>query len=241
MKRISARERMKKIFTKEKMKNAFTLIITSTFTLIILSTLLVIFCCQTEAQNADVPRYEVGAQFSSITINDPSISNFRTEPGFGGRVTYNFNPNFAAEAQFDFYPNDNGARTYRTGGRTFEGLFGGKAGKRFERFGIYAKARPGFVRYGSVIGDTYTLTGLLAANTKPRTQFAADFGGVLEFYPSRCVVTRFDLGDTLIRYRQRTITAPIFNADGTITNAQFNIPSATTSNFQFSAGIGFRF
>jgi len=33
--------------------------------------------------------------------------------------------------------------------------------------------------------------------------FALDVGGVLEFCPSRSVVMRFDLGDTIIRFDSR--------------------------------------
>src|SRR5579883_1544827 len=103
------------------------------------------FKSKTWAQsNEEPPRYEVGAQFSSLTIKEPPFGfGFRTEPGFGGRFTYNFNRSIAAEAQIDFYPNDNGARSFETGGRTLQGLFGVKAGRRFERFGVFAKARPG--------------------------------------------------------------------------------------------------
>ena len=30
--------------------------------------------------------------------------------------------------------------------------------------------------------------------------FSMDVGGVVEFYPSRRIVTRLDIGDTIIRY-----------------------------------------
>lgn len=220
--------------------------------LLALATLFVFFSLQqAQAQAEDAPRFEIGAQFSSLTIREPSFSNdFRTEPGFGGRVTFNFTDYLAAEAQVDFYPNDNGRSSEFAGGRTTTGLFGVKAGKRFERFGVFGKARPGFVRFER------TLSGFIVdPNTSPsqfpviqpehrsRTEFATDIGGVLEFYPTRRIVTRFDIGDTIIRYQERTIMFPTFFPGPPPTTGVVFItrPNETKHNFQFSAGIGFRF
>jgi len=205
---------------------------------------------QAQAQAEDVPRFEIGAQFSSLTIREPSFSNdFRTEPGFGGRVTFNFNAYLAAEAQVDFYPNDSRRGNVFSGGRTTTGLFGVKVGKRFERFGVFGKARPGFVRFGrSLTGFTLDpnsgspFTAVLP-EFRGRTEFATDIGGVLEFYPTRRIVTRFDIGDTIIRYRERTVNFPFLNPGPppTLTPGTFIQLSDTRHNFQFSAGIGFRF
>jgi hypothetical protein len=62
-----------------------------------------------------------------------------------------------------------------------------------------------------------------------------DVGGVLEFYPTRRIVTRFDGGDTMIHYR--SFDVPIFF----FPLQTFRIPAETTHNFQFSAGVGYRF
>lgn len=105
------------------------------------------------AQSEDVPRYEVGAQFSSVTIKEPDsvpvgfpngvnqdlIRSFRTEPGLGGRFTVNLSPNIAFEAETNFFPNDNGTRTYYSGGRTLQVVAGAKLGKRIEQFGFFGK------------------------------------------------------------------------------------------------------
>ncbi|HEY1403911.1 MAG TPA: hypothetical protein VGB05_07290, partial [Pyrinomonadaceae bacterium] len=69
------------------------------------------------------------------------------------------------------------------------------------------------------------------------THFTTDVGAVLEFYPTRRIVTRFDAGDTIIRYGDTTGT--FFTGAGT--TGQFPIPGDVKHNFQFSAGIGFRF
>jgi hypothetical protein len=189
------------------------------------------------AQAKDAPKVELGVQFTSLTLNDNAVSN---EAGFGGRVTYNLTDNVALEAQFDFFPNGERFRGFRTSGRIAQGLFGVKAGKRYEKFGIFGKVRPGFTSFSAGREDVTILSPEpnLVFNFQPQreTHFATDVGAVLEFYPTRRIVTRFDAGDTIIRYGSTTRT--LF--DGTTTQP-FPIPGETRHNFQFSAGIGFRF
>jgi hypothetical protein len=197
------------------------------------------------AQTDELQRYEVGAQFSSLSIDEGGTT--RTEPGFGGRFTFNVTDNFALEAEGNFFPKDDLFSAFRTGGRAIEGLFGVKIGKRYEHFGIFAKARPGFISFSQgrtlliPTGVTNDPFGAFQVRTERLTHFAADIGGVLEFYPTRRVFTRLDAGDTIIRYGQtniNTFTGPI---EGPFTPLTLPIPGHTTHNFQFSAGVGFRF
>ena len=72
--------------------------------------------------------------------------------------------------------------------------------------------------------------------------FATDVGGVLEFYPSRRLVTRFDAGDTIIHFNRRTADVIAFDpVTSTFTLAPSFVPARTTHNFQFMASVGFRF
>lgn len=234
--------------------------------------LLLLAVTTTTAQSENPPRYEMSAQFTSLTIQEPDVTPIftmlnngvggipiffginpdpRTEPGFGGRFTINLNQDVALEAQADFFPNDNGARTYYTGGRTILAVAGVKAGKRFERFGIFGKARPGFIAFNRVLGDTRIESNSqsqfsITQNTDRTAEFAVDLGGVLEFYPSQRIITRFDIGDTVIRYQERTLNLLVPNSgpiNGPMLNpvAPVTFPGETKHNFQFSAGIGFRF
>ncbi|MEK6281283.1 MAG: hypothetical protein AABN95_13100 [Acidobacteriota bacterium] len=57
-----------------------------------------------------------------------------------------------------------------------------------------------------------------------------DLGAVLEFYPSRKLLTRFDVGDTIIHYGNEA-AFPSATSPG----------SRRNHNLQVSAGIGFRF
>src|SRR5713226_10748425 len=76
------------------------------------------------------PKFEVGAQFSLVRFSDLDI----TEPGFGGRFTYNINDHLAVEDEVNLFPRK--VRTLNTvlqGGRKTEGLFGVKFGARKRR------------------------------------------------------------------------------------------------------------
>ncbi|HEV7377404.1 MAG TPA: outer membrane beta-barrel protein [Pyrinomonadaceae bacterium] len=200
---------------------------------------------KTQAQTDEPPKFEVGAQFSSLSINDGFGT--RTEPGFGGRFTFNLTDNLALEAEGNFFPHNDRSNAFRTGGRAVEGLFGVKIGKRYKKFGLFGKARPGFISFSqgftefTVVGQTGNPFTDINVRVKRLTHFALDLGGVLEFYPTRHLVTRFDIGDTIIRQGQTTITTLSTTPGGTFVPLPLTFPTDTTHNFQFSAGVGFRF
>jgi hypothetical protein len=200
-------------------------------------------------------RFEAGAQFTSLSFNSigsPTGEGFifdprekKTEPGFGGRFTYNLTRYFAFEAETNLLPRKF-SLTIGASGRVTQGLFGIKAGHRFHSFGIFGKARPGFVSFGS----SFKQVGLTPPLPNPfndrlvargifefgrRTFFAADLGGVFELYPSRRWLVRFDGGDTIIHYGERSVDS-FFTAPPIIV-----APPETRHNFQFSTGVGFRF
>ena len=215
----------------------------------IVSLLCLSFCLpEAQAQSDEVPKFELGAQFTSIT--KPDFNNGATEPGFGGRFTFNLNKSVALEAVGNFFPHKcrfcgSGGGGDNSGNIT-QGLFGVKAGKRFQKWGIFGKARPGVVSFSD--GDSkYVATGTGGSfpfefRQNRLTTFAIDLGGVLEFYPSKRIVTRFEAGDTLIHYGRRQSNYLIFDP---ITFAPsllpFTTPAQTRHNFQFSAGVGWRF
>lgn len=200
---------------------------------------------QAQPEKSSATRFEVGAQFSSITF-EPE----HTQPGFGARFTFNINDNVALEAEGNYFPNDNGIiSSNRDNGRATQGLFGVKAGRRFKNFGIFGKARPGFISFSRGFGDVVITGPPPAGSVFPETDFrprrlthgALDVGGVLEFYPSRKLVTRFDIGATLMRIRQTTFQGLQIGPNNTVIVGPTTIPGETRSSFQFSAGIGYRF
>jgi hypothetical protein len=201
-----------------------------------------------------VRRFEVGIQFSSLLLRLSPQSfgspffpspdeGSQAEAGFGGRVGYNFTDNFALEAEGNFYPRRREGFTATVGGYPTQMQFGAKYGRRFNNFGVFAKARPGFVsfsRVATVTGtETFTFGGetfivpTLGSNRK--TYFSMDLGGALEFYPTRRIFTRFDLGDTIIRYGERD------NTGFFLPPPPPKIPAEIRHNLQFTGGIGLRF
>lgn len=229
----------------------------------------------------DVPRCEIGGQFSSLSLNSPSSQTLlglspysgnpckefdlvcaRLEPGFGARFTYNLTNHVALEAAGNFFPGRplNEFEGFTPGGipagQTYQGQFGVKAGKRFKRFGFFLKARPGFVGFtqaSQFIGFRLKTffhpsqgRNVQLENAEFRvgkaTYLSTDVGGVVEFYPSRRIVTRFDIGDTLIRYgiyrEAAGIVCPLCCPCPT---QLFERPAETRHNLQFSAGVGIRF
>jgi hypothetical protein len=111
------------------------------------------------------------------------------------------------------------------------GLFRFKAGQRFDKLGVFAKARPGFLylNKAQVICLPSAGGSIPVCEFEDDTKFALDLGGVLEVYPSRRTMIRFDLGDTIIRFKRGFVT-PV---------PQFR--DVTTHNLQLNVGVGLRF
>lgn len=194
------------------------------------------------AQSQDVPKYEIGAEFT--TLQRDSFGTQRTEPGVGARFTYNLNEMFAFEAAGYLFPARCGDCT--EGGRMHQIVGGVKVGKRFEKWGVFAKARPGVVSFSQGEFNVVRIPpgGVLPFETevKRTNNFALDLGGVIEFYPSRRIVTRFDVGDTMVHFTRRTTNFVSFDPVTWVPIlVPFTRPARTTHNFQFSAGVGFRF
>jgi hypothetical protein len=182
--------------------------------LVVTSLLALLSVTQGAKAQSEIRRFEIGGQFSRIYFDSSPISlslQERTEPGFGGRFTYNINRALALEAELNFFPrrenlSDLNNFGLRPGGRVLQGLFGVKAGKRFNKFGFFAKARPGFVSFGESFKGTEAIKGPpVRRETERLTHFAFDFGGVAEYYASRRTLVRLDIGDTIIVYRAQTL------------------------------------
>ena len=170
-------------------------------------------------------KIEIGVQTTSLTLFHPDFSFDETQTGFGGRVTYNFNRSIAAEAEINFFPQK--VFILNADGNAVQGQFGVKIGKRFEKFGLFGKVRPGFLTVDRVVPfipfPGSQVGPLPNFSIERRTFFTTDFGGVLELYPSRRTVVRFEAGDTVIRHPEL-----------------FNRPAKFNNNFQFTAGVAFR-
>ena len=226
-----------------------------------------------QSPGVDGHKFEVGGQFSvsnnsvvsevtaapvvCVTTPCPTIISFsksrKTPPGFGGRFGYNVTDSLALEAELNFFPKADsfGQPEAFNNGNLIEGLFGVKAGKRFEKLGVFGKARPGFL-YASK-GDLQPIPGVLCGaifpppagcfETTSKNSFAFDFGGVVEFYPTKRTLIRLDVGDTIVRLAERNVSGILSPLAGLSPTrlVVVSVPAETTHNLQASAGIGFRF
>lgn len=205
----------------------------------------VIFLVQWQAlaQSQELPKFEVAGEFT--TFEREGFFERRTEPGFGGRFTYNLNHVVSLEAAGYYFPKS--CFSCRNAGAIEEGLAGAKVGKRFEKWGVFAKARPGAISFSDGTFDVLPVSvGFpfvpIQFELKRLTAFAMDVGGVVEFYPTKRIVTRFDVGDTIIHFKRRTLNTVLFNQlTNELTPATIPIPPRTSHNFQFMTSVGFRF
>ena len=71
----------------------------------LLAAMIVACLAQSQAlsQSQELPKLEVAAEFT--TLEREAFGRRRTEPGLGGRFTYNLNETFALEAAGYFFPN----------------------------------------------------------------------------------------------------------------------------------------
>ena len=141
---------------------------------------------QTKGQDdQNVPRYEVGGQLYSL--GSSNLSDY----GAGGRFTYNLNPYFAidTEANASLYIGDESIGV--NGALVFAGV---KVGRRFNKVGVFAKARPGFT--SSFTRQTSPAFFDSERVTKP----AIDLGAVFEYYPSTHTILRVDASDVIIGF-----------------------------------------
>jgi hypothetical protein len=193
--------------------------------------LTIITCASVAVAQSKKDKIEIGVQSTSLTLFQPDFAFDDTQAGIGGRVTYNFNRSIAAEAEINFLPQKQFILI--ADGNAIQAQFGVKAGKRFEKFGVFGKVRPGFLsvdRVGSFVPGTN-----FDVKIERQAFFTTDFGGVLELYPSRRTVVRFDAGDTVIRHPARFGQTSIFDEV-----VQLIRPAKFKHNFQFTAGVSFR-
>ena len=177
--------------------------------------------CATSAQAQEKnPKYEVGVHYAALYVTEKSDK----DSGVGLRFTYNLNDYLGLEAEGTSFQ-----QTREGGGNNeTQGLFGVRAGKRNERFGIFAKVRPGVTRFYllGTPGQTVFEQG--------HNRFAVDVGGIFEYYPTRHTALRVDVGDTMVRFKTgdffyQRLDEPMF------------VQRKLSHNFQLNVGFALRF
>jgi hypothetical protein len=174
--------------------------------------------------------FEMGTQYSSISL--PVVSSTCSKrpcrknlSAFGSTFGYNFTRAFAFDSTLNFIPGQQGTKAM------VQGLFGVRMGARTEHVGIFAKVRPGFIYYESALPiREETGQGSL-------TRFAADLGGIVEYYPKRNTTWRVDVGTTLVRYLTNQPDPHTYEL-GSLLSTQYIV---TQGNFQMSTSYMVRF
>jgi hypothetical protein len=217
--------------------------------------LLTLVLHESVSAQSETPKVELGAQISGLTGGRFSD---RDSVGGGGRVTINLTKALAVEGELNWFPSSGFDDV-----RMFQGQFGVKAGWRFKRFGLFGKVRPGFIHTTRDFQQSCFIQPIICPPNQVCAQifppfcssipiagagFSLDVGGVAELYPSKRLVVRLDVGDT-IADRQ---SPPVFISQSSfsrttppvlISSGFFALPggNVTTHNLQLSAGVGFRF
>ena len=175
-------------------------------------------------------KWEAAGQIVTQTRERSTPQDVITQPGLGGRVTYDLLPYVSLEAAMTFFVRSEGNISGLEGGRSIQTLLGVKAGVHHEKMGYFLRLRPGFQTFTRAISSIDPNT--LAVQTSSKTHPALDLGGGIEVYTSKRTVLRFDAGDTLLFLGSNSFTF------GTQTVAE---DGGTRNTLQLGASFGWRF
>jgi len=173
--------------------------------------------------------YSIATQYTNVSL--PVIKPGCEKPcrenlsGGGFGFGYNFTRHFAFDSALNFLPAQAGTQGM------MEGLFGVKLGQRWDRWGLFAKTRPGFIYYNEA------LPGRGITEPHSLSRFVWDFGGVAEVYTHRNGTLRFDVGTTLVRYLTDQTDTRFTQIGGVISSQYYT----NQGNFQISTGYTYRF
>jgi hypothetical protein len=188
-------------------------------------------------------RFEIGAQASLLDATLPGIDPTNGASGgpfviggFGGRFTWNLSRSFALDSQFDWFPK-NQTTTLQSGGDAIEVLAGPKiALYRGQHFGFFAKVRPGILSSDHVCVEKAVPPSAFACSYGRVTHFAVDMGGAVELYPTRRLIVRIDVGETLIQMHDREATLALSRNFDLIAIS----PGGIRPALQIEAGFSYR-
>lgn len=182
-------------------------------------------CARAQAA-VDEHRFEIGGHYTVVGLEEFDGIN-----GVGGRVGYNFNKNFALDAEANFFPETRlGNEQFGAKTQAFVGL---KAGGRAKYAGLFAKARPGVMGIGEVTsGFNCNRTSFGSVCRPSHNHFALDAGAVAEFYPTERSIIRLDVGDTMVNIRR---------ASRNLLGETVQTSNNFTHNLQIGLGFSYRF
>src|SRR5215471_1633381 len=129
-------------------------------------------------------RYELGGLITYTFLREIGTRDVGvgTEAlGLGGRLVYRARPFLDLETEINLLPGNSA-----TSGNHLQGLFGVKAGKRWEKAGVFLKTRAGFIHFSrDPFGVLIPGTSLFSRERATSTEPDIDLGGVIEYYTAR--------------------------------------------------------
>lgn len=177
-------------------------------------------------------RLEVAGQLAATSQRELE----GTDLGFGGRFGFRVRPLVGIEGELTFYPSDLPDEGAAATSSRLEGLFGLRVGPRYDRFSIFGKARPGFVRFAGASGPFACVLiyppPIDCVLAEGRTVLALDLGGGVELYPTERSLVRIDVSSLLLRY-----PGPVIDREGAVLDDE----SFWRGNVRLSFGAGLRF
>jgi hypothetical protein len=198
---------------------------------------------------ADSSKWELGAHYATLNLPTQCSGGTTCEStnnGLGGNLTYNFSSWVSFDSTMDFFGDNGSASTTISGGRVTEGLFGLRFGPTTRKWGFYSVMRPGFVNFSRVLDETGSVTPSAvpgfsttaspffttqlryqASSTNPvallgfsnATDFAFNYGEVVEYRATKHAALRFDIGDTVVTYPGSTLGTPFHQHNFQISEA----------------------
>lgn len=176
-------------------------------------------------------RFEVGPVFSEY--HAPALSRAVTgQLQLGGRFTWNWLPHLSFEGEYASSLKKPGAESQNDGGYFSQALFGVKSGFRWQRWGIFAKFRPGFVSYSGAITSANQGSVTTPVTFGRLNEAAYDLGGGAEFILSRHWLFRYDASDLITHVGNRPFL---------LNGQQLTFLPITTHNFETEVSVAFRF
>jgi len=200
-------------------------------------------------------KWDTGAIFALQPRTEPYFTNgfLNPYPEEGLWASWNFSKHVSWDTTLLRSPRNPGKNvndSYQAGGRAFEALSGVKAGFRSGHMGYFAKARPGLMTFGETYRGRTDFPcrrrrllepcfGTSKVDNGTFTDAVLDTGGIVEFYPTRRSVLRFEAGSATVFYLSKSIFVAGFDAPP---GGFFEpIPRVTAPSMLMAFGAGFRF
>jgi len=188
--------------------------------------------------------FSVGALFPMEMREHLLETDLRAEGGGGAWVGFPLWRCSGDAIAFD-HPHDDHTANVQDGGTTFAAYIGPKVGFHVGGLGLFAKARPGIMRFSRTDVENVYTPNLDQFYLHPKIDFALDTGLVAEYSPSSRALShmllRFEGGSTYIHYHGADLTVAALLQKGQYSTNVYYFPPQRASSLLFLTGVGYRF